>query len=115
MKEERKYIFENPLSPREKEVLWLTGAGFKNREIILELDIRFRTVVNHLVNARRKLRAMGVLQLDNRFGVSCGSYNNPLSVYSAGLAAEHGLIKPLPEKRRAYVEVAKIQLFGIKD
>lgn len=43
------------MSPREKEVLQLVGAGLKAREIAERLFISTRTVERHVANAYAKL------------------------------------------------------------
>ena len=112
MNAERHYILKNPLSDNEQETLWLAGKGYRNREIAVKLPITYKTVKNRLWKARKKLSDLGVLQYESDNRKHYGESSNPLSVYTAGLAAEHGLIRPLPEKRRIFIKTAKIQLFG---
>jgi two-component system nitrate/nitrite response regulator NarL len=44
------------LTPREREVLWLIGDGFSNKEIAQRLCIELPTVKNHVHNILEKLR-----------------------------------------------------------
>jgi DNA-binding CsgD family transcriptional regulator len=57
---------EEPLTPREEQVLRLAASGLTHREIAWRLGIRAKTVRNHLTNLYDKLgihgRAQAVLQ-----------------------------------------------------
>lgn len=112
MSAERRYVLENLLSNDEQETLWLSGAGLNDREIAFKLTFHRKTIRTRLWKARNKLRKMEILQLDSKKRKHFGMGSNQLSIYSAGLTAEHGLIRPLPEKSRLLVRAAKIQLFG---
>jgi DNA-binding NarL/FixJ family response regulator len=46
-----------PLTDRELEILMLTGKGFTNKAIGIQLNISDRTVQNHLANIFQKLNA----------------------------------------------------------
>ena len=46
-----------PLTDRELEILTLTGKGFTNKAIGVQLGISDRTVQNHLANIFKKLNA----------------------------------------------------------
>lgn len=50
------------VSPREREVLVLTGAGLFNKEIALQLHISPQTVKNHKSNAYIKLDVYSAVQ-----------------------------------------------------
>jgi len=57
---------QDPLTPREEQVLRLAAAGRTHREIAGQLGIRAKTARNHLTNLYDKLgihgRAQAVLQ-----------------------------------------------------
>lgn len=59
-------MLEEPLTPREEEVLRLAASGLTHREIAGRLGIQAKTVRNHLANLYDKLsihgRAQAVLQ-----------------------------------------------------
>jgi two-component system response regulator FixJ len=61
------------LSPREREVLALVGAGEPNKVIARELGISFRTVEVHRANIIQKLQARGPADL-----IRLASLINPL-------------------------------------
>ena len=46
-----------PLTDRELQILTLTGKGFTNKAIGVQLGISDRTVQNHLANIFQKLNA----------------------------------------------------------
>lgn len=48
---------DEPLTPREIEVLQLAAAGYRNKQIARELDISEDTVKSHIKNALSKLDA----------------------------------------------------------
>jgi DNA-binding NarL/FixJ family response regulator len=48
---------ENPLTPREMEVLGLAASGLRNREIATALDLSPQTVKNHLTGILHRLGA----------------------------------------------------------
>jgi DNA-binding NarL/FixJ family response regulator len=48
---------ENPLTPRELEVLQLIAGGMRNRDIALALDLSPRTVRNHVTGILHRLGA----------------------------------------------------------
>jgi len=53
---------EEPLTPREEQVLQLVAAGLTHKEIAGRLGIRAKTVRNHLDNLYSKLGIHGRVQ-----------------------------------------------------
>ncbi|WP_245946937.1 response regulator [Paenibacillus cellulosilyticus] len=57
------YDNDQPLTPREREILGWVAKGLTNREIAFELDISEQTVKNHLKNILQKLHLANRVQL----------------------------------------------------
>jgi DNA-binding CsgD family transcriptional regulator len=59
------------LTPREQEVLELSGSGFSNKEIARRLDISYMTVKTHLHNVYVKFEVSGRIKafIINRKGL----------------------------------------------
>lgn len=72
-------LTEEPLTPRELEVLQCLAQGLSNREIATKLSVSIRTVTTHVRNILDKLH------LANR-------------TQAALYAQEHGLAQPFPDK-----------------
>ena len=49
-------VLDNPLSPREAEVLELMAEGQENKEIAAQISVSTQTVKNHVTSILRKLR-----------------------------------------------------------
>ena len=51
------------LTPRERDVAWLVGRGFLNKQIAYDLGIALKTVKAHRGNVTRKLQVESVAEL----------------------------------------------------
>ncbi|WP_353651644.1 helix-turn-helix transcriptional regulator [Mycobacterium sp. ST-F2] len=63
-----------PLTPREREIVSLIGQGLSNRAVAERLTLSYRTVENHVHNARSKT---GTTNRDELAALLAGSASTP--------------------------------------
>lgn len=112
MEKEKRRIIESPLTPKESEVLWLAGNGLSNSEIAYRLGIKAQTVKNHLSSVKTKLLSNDFISEDHL--LRGAPYMKGVAAFAAESAAEHGLIPPLPERAKEYIEFLKRYHFHSK-
>jgi DNA-binding NarL/FixJ family response regulator len=59
--------FDESLSPRERQVMVLTSAGYSRQDTADELGVTLETVKSHLSSCYTKLQAHNVIQAVNAF------------------------------------------------
>ena len=85
-------VYKNPLSSRQKEVLFWVGEGLTSKAIAAKCDLSYRTVEDYLAEIQRKLDASNRQQAVTR-AVSLG-YLLPLNRYQSQDDLEVTLVLP---------------------
>jgi len=98
-------IVENPLTSRQREILWNIGAGISFLQTAQKFGIAEKTVNVHLTDAKNRLVDLGFMPKTLMFTCSIAGS----SLFAALSAAEHGLIPAIPvdEQRREEIEFLK--------
>lgn len=81
------------LTQRQRETLGFVGMGFTNARIASQLNIAKSTVAKHLECAASRLEGIKLIGKEHRYWCDA---KRTTSLIAAVVAAEHGLIPPLP-------------------
>lgn len=97
----RESIVPNSLGEREKEVLYLAGKGLTTKQIAETTDTSPWTVKNQFAVVILKLQEAGLITEEERY--QTGRIRSTVAI-AAKIAAENGLIPPLPLDRQDYLD-----------